>query len=58
MNNLVSDPDRLFDYAKLYAASVASILSWGFRAKDLDSFYFKHFYNFVEKVRFPLLNIL
>ncbi|KIX96478.1 uncharacterized protein Z520_07744 [Fonsecaea multimorphosa CBS 102226] len=49
MNNLVKNPDRAFDYARLYAASVAAILAWGFRAADLDSFFYKDFYNFVDQ---------
>jgi hypothetical protein len=51
MNNLVSDPDNVFNYAKLYAASVASILAWGFRAKNFDSFFFKDFYNLTDQAR-------
>ncbi|KAK5721161.1 hypothetical protein LTR17_014802 [Elasticomyces elasticus] len=49
LNNLVRDPDRIFDYARLYAASVAAILTWGFRAKDLSSFFFERFYDFVDQ---------
>jgi hypothetical protein len=51
MNNVVSHPEKVFDYARLYASSVASILAWGYRAKDLESFFFKDFYDFVDKVR-------
>jgi len=50
MNHLLEHPDRIFDYARLYAASVASIIAWGFRAKDFDSFFYKDFYEFVEEV--------
>lgn len=41
MNRLLTDPDRFFQYARLYASSVAAILAWGFRAASLDSFWFK-----------------
>lgn len=50
MNNIVHHPDRMFDYTRLYASSVASIIVWGFRAKDFDSFFYKDFYNFVDQV--------
>lgn len=50
MNNLLNDPSKSFDYARLYAASVASILAWGFRAKDFESFFYKDFYAFVDQV--------
>lgn len=50
MNNLVEDPNRVFDFARLYASSVAAILAWGFRAKDFDSFFYKDFYDFVDQV--------
>ncbi|KAK5467893.1 hypothetical protein LTS15_000866 [Exophiala xenobiotica] len=49
MNNLVHHPNKAFDYARLYASSVAAILVWGFRAKDFDSFFYKDFYNFVDQ---------
>lgn len=50
MNNLVHHPKQAFDYARLYASSVAAILVWGFRAKDFDSFFYKDFYDFVDQV--------
>lgn len=50
LNNLLKHPDKAFDYARLYASSVASILAWGFRAKDFDSFFYKDFYDFVDQV--------
>ncbi|KAJ9132415.1 putative cytochrome P450 oxidoreductase [Pleurostoma richardsiae] len=49
MNNLLDDPDRIFDYARLYPVSVACSLLYGHRAKDLDSFWFKDFYHMMEK---------
>lgn len=49
LNNLLKDPDRIFDYARLYASSVAAILTWGFRAKDLSSFFYQQFYDFVDQ---------
>lgn len=49
MNNLLHHPNQSFDYARLYASSVASILSWGFRAKDFESFFYKDFYEFVDQ---------
>jgi hypothetical protein len=50
MNNLLEHPDKAFDYARLYASSVAAILAWGFRAKDFSSFFYKDFYDFVDQV--------
>ncbi|KIW33913.1 uncharacterized protein PV07_00727 [Cladophialophora immunda] len=49
MNNLVHHPTKSFDYARLYASSVAAILAWGFRAKDFQSFFYKDFYDFVDQ---------
>ena len=59
MNNLLRHPNQSFDYARLYASSVASILAWGFRAKDFDSFFYKDFYDFVDQVgrNFNLLKL-
>jgi hypothetical protein len=51
MNNILQHPDRVYEYTRLYASSVASIISWGFRAKDFESFFYKEFYNFVEEAR-------
>ncbi len=56
MNNLLQHPNQSFDYARLYASSVASILSWVFRAKDFESFFYKDFYDFVDQAS-PLLKI-
>lgn len=50
MDRLLRDPDNFFPYARLYATSVAAILAWGFRAKDLDSFWFKDVSKMIEKV--------
>ncbi|KAJ5633479.1 cytochrome P450 oxidoreductase [Penicillium lividum] len=41
MNRLLTDPKNFFQYVRLYASSVAAVLAWGFRAKTLDSFWFK-----------------
>ncbi|KFY55956.1 hypothetical protein V496_06863 [Pseudogymnoascus sp. VKM F-4515 (FW-2607)] len=49
MNNLLDDPDQIFEWAKLYSTSVASIIAWGFRAKDFNSFWFKDFFHFMDK---------
>jgi hypothetical protein len=49
MNNLLAHPNKSFDYARLYASSVAAVLAWGFRAKDFDSFFYKDFYDFVDQ---------
>ncbi|KAL1896114.1 hypothetical protein Sste5346_004854 [Sporothrix stenoceras] len=49
MNNLLDDPDRVFDYARLYPVSVACSLLYGHRAKDLNSFWFREFYHMMEK---------
>ncbi|EXJ87561.1 hypothetical protein A1O3_04521 [Capronia epimyces CBS 606.96] len=49
MNNLLEDPDRIFDYARLYPVSVACSLLYGHRARDLDSFWYKDFYHMMEK---------
>jgi hypothetical protein len=50
MNNLLEDSDQVFEWAKLYSTSVASIIAWGFRAKDLNSFWYKDFFEFMDKV--------
>ena len=50
MSRLLTEPDTFFSYARLYASSVASILAWGFRAKDLDSIWFKDVSGLVEEV--------
>lgn len=49
LNNILQDPDKVFDWAKLYSTSVAAVISWGFRAKDFNSFWYKDFYDFMEK---------
>ncbi|KAF4334393.1 oxidoreductase [Fusarium beomiforme] len=49
MNHLLDDPDNFFGYARLYSSSVAAILAWGFRAKTLDSFWFKDVAEMIEK---------
>lgn len=50
MNNLLEDSDQVFEWAKLYSTSVASIIAWGFRAKDFNSFWYKDFFEFMDKV--------
>lgn len=50
MNNLLEDPDRIFEYARLYPVSVACILLYGQRAKDLNSWWYKGFYEMMEEV--------
>lgn len=50
LNNILQHPDRIYDYTRLYASSVAAIISWGYRAKDLTSFFYKDFYEFVDEV--------
>ncbi|KAF4474647.1 cytochrome P450 oxidoreductase [Fusarium agapanthi] len=49
MSNLLRDPDNFFSYSRLYATSVASILAWGFRAKTLESWWFKDPSAMIEK---------
>ncbi|KAH6972758.1 putative cytochrome P450 oxidoreductase [Ilyonectria sp. MPI-CAGE-AT-0026] len=49
MNRLLTDPENFFSYARMYASSVAAVLAWGFRAKDLDSFWFKDVSKMIEK---------
>lgn len=51
MNNVLRRPERMFDLARLYTASVASTLIWGQRTKDLDSFWYKEFYELMDLVR-------
>jgi hypothetical protein len=51
LNRVLEHPDQIYDYARLYASSVAAILAWGLRAKDFESFFFKNFYDFVDQVR-------
>jgi hypothetical protein len=58
MNRLLSDPDNFFKYARLYASSVAAVLAWGFRAKSLESFWFKDVSDMIEQVRPYNLDIL
>jgi cytochrome P450 len=48
LNNLLDDPDNLYNYARLYPVSVACSLVYGHRAKDLNSFWFKDFYHMME----------
>lgn len=38
INNLLDDPDRVFDHARLYPVSATCSLLYGHRAKDLNSF--------------------
>lgn len=45
MNNLLNDPSKMFDYARLYTVSVASSIIWGQRVTSLDSFWYKDFYD-------------
>lgn len=49
MNNLLKHPDDIYNFARLYTASVASTLLWGHRAKDLHSFWNKDLYEMMEK---------
>ncbi|KAJ5910349.1 hypothetical protein N7504_004992 [Penicillium tannophilum] len=49
MNNLLEDPGRVFDYARLYPVSVACTLIYGQRAKDLNSWWYKEFYEMMEQ---------
>ncbi|RHZ50537.1 hypothetical protein CDV55_103176 [Aspergillus turcosus] len=49
MNRLVEEPMKFFSYARLYASSVAAVLAWGFRAKSLDSFWFKDVSEMIEE---------
>jgi hypothetical protein len=51
MNNILKDPERIFDYARLYTVSVAGSLIWGHRATDLESFWYKDFYQLMDLVR-------
>jgi hypothetical protein len=51
MNNLLENPDKMFEYTKLYTASVISILAYGQRAASLDSFWYKDVYNLLEQVK-------
>ncbi|KAF2492584.1 putative cytochrome P450 oxidoreductase [Lophium mytilinum] len=48
MNNILKQPERMFDYARLYTASVASTLIWGQRTPDLESFWYKDFYELMD----------
>ena len=50
MNNILNDPDRIFDYARLYTVSVAGSLIWGHRATSLESFWYKDFYELMDLV--------
>jgi len=48
MNNVLKNPDRILDFARLYTASVACTLIWGQRTADLDSFWYKDFYELMD----------
>lgn len=50
MNNLLKDPDRIFDYVKLYTLSVASTIIYGKRVTNFDSIWYKEFYELMEIV--------
>jgi hypothetical protein len=50
MKRLLDDPDQFYSYSRLYSTSVAAVLAWGFRAKSLDSFWFKDVGIMIEKV--------
>jgi hypothetical protein len=50
MNNLLKFPHQIYDYTRLYTTSVASTLMWGQRAKDLNSFWNKEFYELMDLV--------
>jgi hypothetical protein len=50
MNNILKDPERVFDYARLYTVSVAGSLIWGHRATGLDSFWYNDFYKLMDLV--------
>jgi hypothetical protein len=54
MNNILRDPDRIFDYARLYTTSVASTLIYGQRVDNLDSYWFKDFFELMDLVRIPI----
>jgi hypothetical protein len=56
MNRLVTDPKNFFQYARLYATSVAAVLAWGFRAKSVDSSWFKDTSAMIEEVMIDLDN--
>jgi hypothetical protein len=49
MKNVLENPTQVFEYAKLYSASVAAVIVWGQRATKLDSFWSKGFYDFMDK---------
>jgi hypothetical protein len=51
MYNVYRHSDKLPDYAKLYTVSVLCSLLYGTRAPDLDSFWYKEFYEHMEGVR-------
>jgi hypothetical protein len=50
MNNLLEDPEHVFEYARLYPVSVACTLIYGHRAKDLNSWWYREFYEMMERV--------
>jgi len=50
MNNLLKDPDMIFHYARLYTVSVASTMIYGQRVANLDSFWYKEFYELMDLV--------
>lgn len=50
MNNLLNDPAQIFDYVRLYTVSVASSVIWGQRVANLESHWFKGFYELMDLV--------
>jgi hypothetical protein len=50
MNRMVTDPENFYRDSRVYTTSVASILAWGFRAKDHKSFWFKDVGDMIEQV--------
>ena len=52
MNNILRDPEKTFDYARLYTVSVAASLLLGHRATSLESFWYKDFYEMMDLVIF------
>ena len=55
MFNVYKHSDELPEYAKLYTVSVLCSLLYGHRAPDLDSFWYKEFYEHMEEVSVPYL---
>lgn len=58
LNNLAKNPDRMYDYSRLYTLSVASTLIYGKRVSDINSGWYQRFFELMHVARIlPLLPV-